>query len=346
MKRSSAHTSLVVLMVELILLEQLLQLHQRAPDSHSQGAANNAFHTFWCCESNCKSRSKSSVLQVDNVVISFQALLAVLGVAVPNIEDLVVVQHAWWQRRITLPVYTTSTSGCQPSSELDAALVDLVGCVGNLLEFLGFVPVAEVSHIAEVLLLVMEKHCVLMQEEGCGDMLQPDGNWTGEHGHGILVNDTAVACDGVGVQHQESYVPGLAWHCGSVVNGEDNPSILLILHEAWWPEVKNAGDASSGAASVSAQLSPSLHIEPLGVSVAVASHIVMGDQKVSWIHGILKEDIPTQVQVTKVGGELDPLLAELWIMQLLNERRLLLLALFECLLAILTPHKQQSILHT
>mmetsp|Transcript_150532 Transcript_150532/g.419458 ORF Transcript_150532/g.419458 Transcript_150532/m.419458 type:complete len:364 (-) Transcript_150532:816-1907(-) len=337
-------SSVVVLVVELVHDEQLPELLQGHAGSQRQGAGCNALWPLGRRQGNGKGRAEGEGLQLLYVFIRLFAVPAMLGVAVPDVKDLLVGGQPRRQRGIAGPGHAASCARAQPTAELDAALVHLVRGVGDLSELRLVVGPREEALVAEVLLLVMQQHGVLVQEERREHMLQPDRHGAREELHGLLVHDPALASDGVRVEDQEADVPALAGHCRRVVDREDHAAVLLVLHEAWRPEVKDAWDTSHSHAPVRVHLPVRLHVEPLWVCVAVARDIVVGHQEVGRIHGVLEEYVPAQLQIPKVHWELDPLVLELRIMQLLDQLRVLELGLLVALGRPVRPHKEQPVL--
>mmetsp|Transcript_151808 Transcript_151808/g.487136 ORF Transcript_151808/g.487136 Transcript_151808/m.487136 type:complete len:354 (+) Transcript_151808:613-1674(+) len=192
----------------------------------------------------------------------------------------------------------------------------------------------------------MQKHRILVQKEGRQQVLQPNRHRPGEQFHGFLVDDAAVTCERLGVEDQEADVPAMPRSCGRVVDGEDHATILLVLDQAGGPEVEDTGDAPDCNTSVGVQRTPRLHREPFRIRVAIACDVVVGHQEMRRVHGVLEEDIPTQLQVAQVHGELDPLLAEFRVVQLLDEGRLLGSALHDAQRGGVRPDKEQAVLDT
>mmetsp|Transcript_87107 Transcript_87107/g.219320 ORF Transcript_87107/g.219320 Transcript_87107/m.219320 type:complete len:205 (-) Transcript_87107:1020-1634(-) len=203
-----------------------------------------------------------------------------LRVAAPHVEDLLVCHQSRWQGRIALPRHAATRAGAKPAAELNAADVDLCGRVRHVLELDLRFWLGDEAPVAKVLLLVVQQHSVLMQEERCQQVLQPDWHRAREELHRILVNDSAIACDGFSIQDQEADVTAMARAGRRVVDGEDDTTILLVLHQAWGTEVKATRDAPDGNAFLGVQCSPGLHREPLRIGVSVASDVVVGHQEV------------------------------------------------------------------
>mmetsp|Transcript_9148 Transcript_9148/g.23915 ORF Transcript_9148/g.23915 Transcript_9148/m.23915 type:complete len:295 (+) Transcript_9148:359-1243(+) len=269
---------------------------------------------------------------------------AVLRVTIPHVEDLLVRLQPRREAWVALPLGATASPRPQPSAEHDAALVHLVGRVGELSELRGALLLCQEPLVPEVLLLVVQKHGVLMQEERREDVLEPDRHGTSEELHRVLVNDAAVTRDAVRVQHQETNVAALARHGRRIVNREDDAAILLILHEARRPVVEDAGDAADCEALLGVHLPPRLHIEPLGIRVAVACDVVVRDQEVSRVHRVLEEHVPSQLKVPQVHRELNPLVLQSRVMQLLDERRVLGSGLLRGVGAVVWPNEEEVVL--